>query len=310
MSVTPPMHQPYLSPFNPRDFEHPVPIYLAPHTDEEPPRDITFGKVLLHLLLLGLTAVTTTLLPTFFLFGGNLTSGLLFSFTLLSILGAHEMGHYLACRLYQVRATLPYFLPAPLGVGTFGAFIKIKSPIPSKRALFDIGIAGPLAGFVFLIPAAIAGLYFANPASGTSDVVFHDPLLFRALATLLHVPHDIALNPYWFAAWVGCLVTSLNLLPVGQLDGGHVIYATLGARWHWLIARLIYVSVIALAVGSYFMGGWVGWILYVVILTIMLRVGHPRVMDEEEPLGFGRQLVAVIGLLVFLLCFMPAPVTF
>lgn len=308
------MNQPYLSPFNPGDFERPAPIYLTPQSYEEPPpRDITFGRLLWHLCLLGLTALTTTLIPTFLLFGWSLTSGIMFSFTLLSILGAHEMGHYLACRLYGVRATLPYFIPAPLGVGTFGAFIKIKAPIPNKRALFDIGIAGPLAGFVFVIPAAIAGLYFANPATGAlggDGLVFHDPLLFRALAKMLHVPHDIILNPIWFAAWVGCLVTSLNLLPVGQLDGGHVVYATLGARWHWLIARVIYVGVIALTVASYFYNGWMGWVVYVVILTIMLRVGHPRVVDEEEPLGSTRQIIAIIGLLVFLLCFMPAPVTF
>lgn len=305
------MNQPYLSPFNPADFERPTQVYLAPQTYEEPPRDITFGKVLWHLFLLGLTAITTTILGALFL--SSFSSGILFSFTLLSILGAHEMGHYLACRLYGVRATLPYFIPAPLGVGTFGAFIKIKAPIPNKRALFDIGIAGPLAGFVFVIPAAIAGLYFATPATGISGgdgLVFHDPLLFRAIAKLLQVPKDVIANPYWFAAWVGCLVTSLNLLPVGQLDGGHVVYAALGARWHWLIARIIYVSVIALTVASYFLNGWMGWALYVVILTIMLRVGHPRVIDEEEPLDFTRRIVAIIGVIVFLLCFMPAPVTF
>jgi membrane-associated protease RseP (regulator of RpoE activity) len=231
------------------------------------------------------------------------------------ILGAHEMGHYLAARLYGVRATLPYFLPAPVGVGTFGAFIKMKSPIPNKRALFDIGIAGPLAGFVFIIPAAFIGLYFADPAVGViggggAGIVFHDPLLFRAIAKLLGVPRDIEANPIWLASWVGCLVTSLNLLPVGQLDGGHVVYAAFGARWHWLIARLVYVGVIALTVASYFWGGWMGWAVYVVILTLMLRVGHPRVMDEDESLGFGRMIVTIIGLLVFLLCFMPAPITF
>ncbi len=310
------MHQPYLSPLNPGDFERPTEIYLAPPADDyqEPEREITFGRVLWHLFLLGLTAITTTLVPTFLLFGWSLKSGMLFSFTLLMILGAHEMGHYLAARLYRVRATLPYFLPAPLGIGTFGAFIKMKSAIPSKQALFDIGIAGPLAGFVFLIPAAIVGLYFADPAvggaSGGDGLVFHDPLLFRALAKLLGVPKDISLNPFWFAAWAGCLVTSLNLLPVGQLDGGHVVYAAFGARWHWVIARVIYVGVIALTVASYFWDGWMGWAVYVVILTLMLRIGHPRVMDESEPLGFARKIVAAIGLLVFLLCFMPAPITF
>jgi membrane-associated protease RseP (regulator of RpoE activity) len=306
------MNQPYLSPLNPADFERPAQIYLAPPSQEEAPRDITFGRVLWHLTLLGLTAITTTIFGTLFL--SSLTSGLLFSFTLLAILGAHEMGHYLACRLYSVRATLPYFIPAPIGIGTFGAFIKIKAPIPNKRALFDIGIAGPLAGFAFVIPAAIIGLYFADPAvgalAGGDGIVFHDPPLFRAIAKLLGVPYDIQANPIWLAAWVGCLVTSLNLLPVGQLDGGHVVYAAFGARWHWLIARIIYVGVIALTVASYFLGGWMGWALYVIILTIMLRVGHPPVMDEDEPLGLARQIVTVISLLVFLLCFMPAPITF
>ena len=308
------MHQPYLSPFNPNDFERPAEFYLAPPAEEyqEPERDITFGKVLWHLLLLALTAVTTTIMGAIFL--GGFTVGMMFSFTLLMILGAHEMGHYLAARLYGVRATLPYFLPAPLGVGTLGAFIKMKSAIPNKRALFDIGIAGPLAGFVFIIPAAIIGLYFADPAVGAigggDGLVFHDPLLFRAIAKVLGVPRDIQANPIWLASWVGCLVTSLNLLPVGQLDGGHVVYAAFGARWHWIIARVIYVGVIALTVVSYFWDGWMGWAVYVVILTFMLRVGHPRVMDEDESLGFGRKIVTAIGLLVFLLCFMPAPVTF
>jgi membrane-associated protease RseP (regulator of RpoE activity) len=308
------MNQPYLSPFTPSDFERPSEIYLAPAGQEyqEPERDITFGRVLWHVLLLGLTVITTTIMGTLFL--GSFTSGVVFSFTLLMILGAHEMGHYLTARLYGVRASLPYFIPAPIGVGTFGAFIKIKAPIPNKRALFDIGIAGPLAGFAFVIPAAIIALYFADPApaSVATDgvIIFHDPLLFRAIAKLLGVPYDISINPIWLAAWVGCLVTCLNLLPVGQLDGGHVSYAAFGPRWHWIIARVTYVGVIALTVASYFWGGWMGWAVYVVILTLMLRVGHPRVMDESEPLGFGRQLVTLLGLLVFLLCFMPAPITF
>jgi membrane-associated protease RseP (regulator of RpoE activity) len=224
------------------------------------------------------------------------------------------MGHYVACRWYNVRATLPFFIPAPIGVGTFGAFIKIKSPIPSRRALFDIGIAGPLAGFVFAVPAAMIALYFAQgappfPLTGEFPI-FHDPPLFLLLGRLFHLPRDLELNPVYLASWVGLLVTSLNLLPVGQLDGGHVIYALFGWRGHRWIARVIYLSVVGLAVYSYFRGGWMGWIVYAVLLTLMLRVGHPPVMDEVEPLGLGRQLVAVIGLIVFLLCFMPFPITF
>ncbi|HYE73758.1 MAG TPA: site-2 protease family protein, partial [Blastocatellia bacterium] len=130
------------------------------------------------------------------------------------------------------------------------------------------------------------------------------------IGKMLGVPRDIQINPIWFAAWVGMLVTSLNLLPVGQLDGGHVTYALFGRRGHRLIALGVYFSVIALAAISYFSGGWMGWLIYVIILTLMLRVGHPSVMNPSEPLGFGRILVATIGLIVFQLCFLPFPITF
>jgi membrane-associated protease RseP (regulator of RpoE activity) len=292
----------------------PTTIHRLPQARQiEPqPREITFGRVLFHLLLLGLTAVTTTLIGALFL--QSLAGGMLFSFTLLTILGAHEMGHYIACRWYGVRATLPYFIPAPIGIGTFGAFIKIKSPIPTRRALFDIGIAGPLAGFVFALPAALIALHFAQsaPAGATTDgaMSFHDPLLFILAAKLLGVPRDIVVNPVWFAAWVGMLVTSLNLLPVGQLDGGHVTYSLFGPRGHRRVALATYCGVIALAVFAYLRGGWLGWAVYVVILTLMLRVGHPPIVDEYEPLGRARVLVAVVGLIVFLLCFLPLPITF
>lgn len=292
----------------------PTTIHRLPQArqPEPQPREITFGRVLFHLLLLGLTVVTTTLIGALFL--QSFKGGMLFSFTLLMILGAHEMGHYIACRWYGVRATLPYFIPAPIGIGTFGAFIKIKSPIPTRRALFDIGIAGPLAGFVFVLPAAFIALHFAQsaPAGATTDgnPVFHDPLLFILTAKLLGVPRDIVVNPVWFASWVGMLVTSLNLLPVGQLDGGHVTYSLFGPRGHKRIALAVYCGVIALAVFAWLRGGWLGWAVYVVILTLMLRVGHPSIVDEYEPLGRARVLVAVVGLMVFLLCFLPLPITF
>ena len=306
------MHQPYLSPLNPGDFERPSEIYLAPLADDypAPERDITFGRVLWHLLLLGLTAVTTSIMGAIFL--GGLTAGMMFSFTLLMILGAHEMGHYLAARLYDVRATLPYFLPAPIGIGTFGAFIKMKSPIPNKRALFDIGIAGPLAGFVFIIPAAIIGVYFADPAVGAvgggDGIVFHDPLLFRAIAKLLGVPHDIQANPIWLASWVGCLVTSLNLLPVGQLDGGHGTFAVFGQRAHKIIGRVAFVTVAVMSVLGFIWHGSPSGFLYTVLLAVMLKVRHPA-PEEMEPLGRGRTVVAIITLIVFALSFVPFPIT-
>jgi membrane-associated protease RseP (regulator of RpoE activity) len=290
-----------------------TPVYAQPDFYFQPPQeDITWGKVFLHLALLGITVLTTMFAGS--LFFGSLIAAPLFSFTLLSILGAHEMGHYVACRWYRVDATLPFFIPGPPLVGTFGAFIKIKSPIPSRRALFDIGIAGPLAGFVFAIPAAIIALYYApaapplTPTEGT--IIFHDPPIFRLIQLALGLPRDFIGNPVWFGAWVGMLVTSLNLLPIGQLDGGHVVYAVFGQRVHYILARVIYAVVVSLAIFSLIKGMWLGWVIYAVLLTLMLRAGHPRILDEDDALGAPRKLVAFIGLMVFLLCFMPFPISF
>src|SRR5258705_12178899 len=165
---------------------------------------------------------------------GLLKSGLTFSTALLTILTAHEMGHYLACRYYGVRATLPFFIPAPplFLTGTFGAFIKMKSPIPSRRALFDIGLAGPLAGFVMLLPIAVIGILTLqsapSPVAGGA-IIFNDPLLLRIIARITgRNLVDAQPNPYYMAAWIGLLVTSLNLMPVGQLDGGHGTFAGFG----------------------------------------------------------------------------------
>jgi membrane-associated protease RseP (regulator of RpoE activity) len=282
-----------------------------------PPQEkLGFGRFLWHLALLGLTAITTTVMGALFLNDGKspMLSGLIYSFALLMILGAHEMGHYIACRWYGVAATLPFFLPSPLPIfGTFGAVIKIKSPIPSRRALFDIGIAGPLAGFVFALPVGYAAHYFAEPGQHLiqdgGGFLLNDPLLFKLFLNSLHLPPFIAAPSIWYAAWLGLLMTALNLLPVGQLDGGHVVYALFGERGHRWIARTVYLGVVALAIYSYQQGEWLGWFVWVVLLTIMMRFGHPPVMDEEEPLGMARVLIALIGLLVFVLCFNPFPIT-
>jgi membrane-associated protease RseP (regulator of RpoE activity) len=274
---------------------------------------ITAKRLAFHLFLLGLTFITTVFAGVLWL--GSISAGLVYSFTVLSVLAAHEMGHYIACRWYGVEATLPYFIPVPLPpVGTFGAFIKIKSPIPSRRALFDIGIAGPLAGFVFVIPAAFIALYFAEPAPppviGGEYIHFQDPLLFKLFQWMIGAPRDTLLNPVMWAAWIGVFMTSLNLLPVGQLDGGHVTYAVFGRNGHRALAWLSYLTVIGLAIYSAAYGGTWNWVVYAVILTLMLRVGHPPVIDEYEPLGRARIIVALIGLLVFVLSFMPFPISF
>jgi membrane-associated protease RseP (regulator of RpoE activity) len=283
-----------------------------PQTVPDAQSEVSFRRLLFHLLLLGLTILTTTFATGMFMLNGFL-EGLVYSFTVLSILGAHEMGHYIACRWYGVRATLPYFIPAPIPpIGTFGAFIKIKSPIPSRRALFDIGIAGPLAGFIFALPAAFIAHYFATPAAlvdiSKGGFTINSPLLFQFFERLLHAPPVVELNPVMWAAWVGVFMTSLNLLPVGQLDGGHVTYAVFGRRGHRVIAWIGYLSVLTLAIFSVRSGMW-NWVVYAVLLTLVIRIGHPPVIDEGESLGLARTLVAIIGLLVFVLSFLPFPIT-
>jgi membrane-associated protease RseP (regulator of RpoE activity) len=243
-----------------------------------------------------------------------LKSGLTFSTALLTILMAHEMGHYLACRYYGVRATLPFFIPAPplFLAGTFGAFIKMKSPIPSRRALFDIGLAGPLAGFVALSPIAVAGLLILQPAppqSGGGAIIFNDPLLFQIIAKLTGAHLADALpNPFYMAAWIGLLVTSLNLMPVGQLDGGHGTFAVFGQRAHKLVGRLAFVTMAVMSVLGFIWHGSPSGFLYTVLLAIMLKVRHPA-PEEMEPLGTARTIVAVITLIVFALSFVPFPIT-
>jgi membrane-associated protease RseP (regulator of RpoE activity) len=242
-----------------------------------------------------------------------LLQGVAFASSLLAILFAHEMGHYLACRYYSVDATLPFFIPAPplFLAGTFGAFIKIRSPIPSRRALFDIGLAGPLAGFIVAIPVTFIGLLALQPGQGQGlGIVFNDPLFFRITAKLLRIPLDpySLINPYYMAAWIGLLVTSLNLMPVGQLDGGHGTLAVFGAMAHKIIGRIAFVTMVILAVLGFWLHRSPSGFLYAVLLGIMLRVRHPQPAIFER-LGMKRVVIAIITLLVFVLCFVPFPIT-
>ena len=243
--------------------------------------------------------------------------GAVFALALLTILLAHEAGHYVACRLYGVDATLPFFIPMPppFMAGTLGAFIKIRSPIPSRRALFDIGVAGPLAGFAALVPVAAAGLLVSAPQTlppdATALIRFNDPLFMRLLAWGLGVEDlsNIAPNPFYFAAWIGLLVTSLNLMPVGQLDGGHAVYALFGARAHALVGRAAFLFVVLLAPLGWLLHGAPTGIVYALLLFIMLRLRHPHAEDERDPPGRARTLVALATLVVFLLSFLPFPLS-
>lgn len=248
-----------------------------------------------------------------------LAYGLKFSVSLLFILLCHEFGHYIACRIYRVDATLPYFIPTPPMIGpagTLGAFIKIVSPMPSRRAVFDIGVAGPIAGFVALIPVAIFG--FLTMEQITPDksqslvdlgIYFADPLFFKILAPFfgIDLSQPILSNPFYSAAWVGLLVTALNLFPSGQLDGGHALYAVFGAKAHRWSGRIVFVLAAVLAILGWFLYNSPSGFLFAVLLGVMMRVGHPEPYDDA-PLDFKRIIVAGLTLLIFVLCFAPFPI--
>ncbi len=240
--------------------------------------------------------------------------GFLYALALLIILVGHELGHYLTCRRYGVPATLPYFIPGPPFLGTFGAFIRIKAPVPFKRQIFDVGANGPLAGFVLAVPALAAGLACSKVGFEplTPDaIVFGEPLLFRLLAGLFFggLPEgaSLILHPVGFAGWVGLLVTALNLIPIGQLDGGHVAYALLGRR-----ARLLSYAMAAFLVvmGVFFHLTWLVLAIFILVFELRskMRLRHPPVLDEGAPLGRKRTVLAVVLAVIFALSFVPDPV--
>jgi membrane-associated protease RseP (regulator of RpoE activity) len=235
-----------------------------------------------------------------------LALGLPFSITLMTILLAHELGHYLACRYYRVDASLPYFLPVPFFIGTFGAFIRIRSPIFSKQVLYDVGIAGPLAGFAFVLPALSIGLAYSKIVPGIThrgDLSFGIPPLLWLMEKAIFpgVPAaDIYLHPIARAAWVGIFATALNLLPIGQLDGGHILYSFLGEK-HTLLSRIFVLVLVPM--GLFF---WTSWLVWAVVLLI-LGLRHPSIFDAT-PLSPGRRRLGWLALAMFLLCFMPAPI--
>jgi len=235
-------------------------------------------------------------------------AGAPYCFSVLAILLAHELGHYLACRHYGIDASLPYFIPGIPILGTFGAFIRIRGRITHRKALFDIGVAGPIAGFIVALPLLLYGMSRSRVvplmAADQSDFYLGFPLLFSLLTPLFfgHVPDGsvINLSPFLSAAWVGMLATSLNLLPIGQLDGGHICYA-ISRRLHAAISRTTLMVVILLGALHR------AWLLWAVIL-LFLGDRHPPLLDEQPPLSSGRIWVAVAALLIFLLSFMPVPI--
>ncbi len=289
------------------------------------------GSFMIHLVLLFLTFLSTTLGGALFQ-GGNpfrdpaqLVMGLSYSIPLLSILLAHEFGHYFACRRHGLRASLPYFIPAPPPIflfGTFGAFIKIRSPIQDRRALLDVGVAGPLAGMVLAVPVAIVGIAlssFVPFEEGQGNLMLGESLLFRFLMHVVkgEVPADsqLLLHPVAFAGWIGFLVTAFNLLPASQLDGGHIFYS-LWPKKHKIITRSVVFALLILGLTT-----WQGWILWAVLISFM-GTRHPPVVQDLEPAALGpffqpsglppgldrrRRRLGITALIIFAVTFTPVP---
>ena len=235
-----------------------------------------------------------------------------FSITLMLILSMHEMGHYIASRIHNVEATLPYFIPAPTLIGTFGAFIKMKSPIYDKRALLDIGAAGPISGFIVSIPAVIIGFHLSEVSAapkifGATQIHIGSSILLFILSKIFaQTPpegFDLVMHPIGFAGWIGLFVTSLNLIPVGQLDGGHVAYAVLGRKYEKMASFILFSLAV---IGVFF---WPGWLIWAVIIFFMGRK-HPPSLNPYLELDFVRKIVAWIVLAIFFLTFIPVPFSF
>lgn len=253
-------------------------------------------------------APETTLSTNIFKDPQIISLSIIYAIVLIGILLGHEFGHYVACRYYNINATLPYFIPAPTLIGTLGAFIKIKSPITRKQQLFDIGIAGPLTGFILSFPALVYGLTLSKvipPLPKGEALLFGEPLLLKLVGNIIFkdIPsgYDILIHPIAFAGWVGILVTSFNLFPVGQLDGGHISYAIFGSKSRG-IARIFFLVFIFLGITF-----WVGWFIWAFIILI-LGMKHPRIIDEEIPLSPRRKFMGFIALAIFILSFIPDPI--
>lgn len=267
----------------------------------------------LHYALFGATFLTTTAAGTMQK-GINplrdptgLIQGLPFSITLMVILLGHEMGHYLTSRYHRVPASLPYFIPAPSIFGTFGAVIKMRGPIWDRRTLLDIGASGPIIGFLLALPALIVGFALSSVVTGGSEsegLVLGDSLivLLVSLLTKGNLPEsaNVILHPVGFAGWLGMFVTSLNLLPVGQLDGGHISKALFPNRSDAL-ARFTHV-------GLFLMGFllWEGWLIWALLL-MFLGVRHPPVMHGHLQLDPGRKKLGIAAVVIFFLTLVPAP---
>jgi len=304
--------------------EEPVTQVIEETETDDEAEPSFFSKWTLPVLLFLLTVFTTLWAGAYQAYSGPvrgpvnfllaspeaLWRGIPFAGSLLFILTTHELGHYLLSKIHRVPASLPLFIPGPPHfIGTFGAIIRMRGPILSRRALFDIGVAGPLAGFVVAVIVLIVGLSLSTVVDRTATFGLHlgEPLLLQFMSWVVIGPlppeSDVVLHPIGFAAWFGLFVTSLNLLPIGQLDGGHVAYALWGPRQRSMALAFL---PILLVLGFF---GWAGWFLWA-FMAGLFGVGHPPVMDPHVPLGRNRTIVGWIAFAVFVGTFAPVPFSF
>jgi membrane-associated protease RseP (regulator of RpoE activity) len=248
-----------------------------------------------------------TLLSTY------LAGGIYYAVSIMAILLAHELGHFTMCRRYRIPATYPYFIPFPLSIfGTLGALIMMRGRVPDRRALFDVGIAGPIAGLIIAIPVTLIGLQSSTiiPAAQVGTDVFRlgNSLLFSFLTDIAVGPvpegHELMLGPMAYAGWAGLFVTALNLLPVGQLDGGHIVYAIMGERSK-IVYRVVLLGVVVVTAVTRF-PGW----LIIGLLAFLLARRHPMPLDPYTELDGTRKIIGIGAILIFILAFIPAPFSF
>jgi membrane-associated protease RseP (regulator of RpoE activity) len=302
------------------------PIIWFPNGQEEANKRLWDRLPLTHILFFLATLATTTFYGALH-HNVNLLEepwkfyqGFPFSLTLLAILGTHEFGHYWMARHHGVPVTLPYFIPAPSLIGTFGAFIRIKDTVPDRGSLFNIGVAGPIAGFVVAVPAVVLGLMLSDvkPAAELTGIGLGSSLLFNGLVHLFlgvtPQAYDVILHPMAFAGWIGFLVTAFNLIPASQLDGGHIVYA-LSGRWH---RRVTLLCVLALLPMGWYWPGWWVWAFVIFWFSgphVAWRQGwryafvHPPLRDEATPLSRTQKWVAAVALAIFVMTFPPVPFT-
>lgn len=278
----------------------------------------------LNIALFIITIITTILAGTMlenknpFTNPSDIVAGLPFSITLLLILGSHEMGHYIFAKRHKVIVSLPYFIPAPTMIGTFGALIKMRSPIRDKKALIEIGAAGPIAGFLVAIPAYIIGLKLSQilPAENLKDgIILGDSLITKLLTHLVYpeIPagQELFISSVGFAAWIGFLVTMLNLLPVGQLDGGHILFAVLG-KIHKKVGYIVLAGITILGIVLTFFAGTpsYNWLVWALLVFFFIKVKHPPVYNSHLPIPTGHIFICLFSLFIFIVTFIPVPFNF